>query len=110
VSTRVSPTERIRAEIDDLFAESDTDRQLTDTLEEVARLGARLLLQSALEAEVTEFLCRNRYERRALASGARAGSRNGFSDVTIKTTAGPPNTQAAQAARHHRAVRLAPVG
>jgi hypothetical protein len=38
---------------------------------------ARLLLQSALEAEVTEFLCRNRYERRKLASDARNGSRNG---------------------------------
>jgi transposase-like protein len=89
VSTRVSPTEQLRAEIDDLFGESDEERQLGDTLEEVARLGARLLLQSALEAEVTEFLCRNRYERRKLAKDARAGSRNGYSDLTVKTTAGP---------------------
>jgi hypothetical protein len=52
-------------------------------------LGARLLLQSALEAEVTEFLGRSRYQRRALAEAARAGSRNGFSRLTVKTTAGP---------------------
>jgi putative transposase len=89
VSTRVSPSEQLRAEIDDLFGESDEERQLGDTLEGVARLGARLLLQSALEAEVTEFLCRNRYERRQAASDARAGSRNGYSDLTVKTTAGP---------------------
>ena len=62
MTTRVSPTEQLRAEIDDLFGESDEERQLGDTLEEVARLGARLLLQTVLEAEVTEFLCRNRYE------------------------------------------------
>jgi putative transposase len=89
VSSRVSPTEQLRAEIDDLFAQSDEEGQLGDTLEEVARLGARLLLQAALEAEVTEFLCRNRYERRTLAKEARAGSRNGYGDLTVKTTAGP---------------------
>ncbi len=41
MSTRVSPTEQLRAEIDDLFEVSDEQRQLGDTLEEVARLGAR---------------------------------------------------------------------
>ncbi|MGQ0803678.1 MAG: IS256 family transposase, partial [Actinomycetota bacterium] len=82
MSKRVSPTEELRAEIDDLFGESDDQRQLADTLEEVARLGARLLLQTALEAEVTEFLCRNRYQRRAGAKAARAGSRNGYGDLT----------------------------
>jgi len=53
VSTRVSPTERIRAEIDDLFG---SGRELGEVLEEVARLGVRLLMQTAIEAEVTEFL------------------------------------------------------
>lgn len=89
MSTRVSPTEQLRAEIDDLFGESDEERQLGDTLEKVARLGARLLLQTALETEVTEFLCRNRYERRAAAKDAWAGSRNGYGDLAVKTTAGP---------------------
>ena len=42
-----------------------------------------------LEAEITEFLGRNRYERRALAREAQAGSRNGFAPITVKTTAGP---------------------
>lgn len=92
MSKRVSPTERIRADIDDLF-DPESHGDLGDTLEDVARLGARLLLQSALEAEVTEFLGRNRYERRQVAKEARPGSRNGYSDLTIKTTAGPVTLQ-----------------
>ena len=84
--TRVSPTDRIHRHIDDLFAE---DRPLPEILEEVARLGAQLLMQAALEAEVTEFLGRGRYARAATAGDARPGSRNGYRDVTVKTTAGP---------------------
>ena len=49
MAQRLSPTVRIRAQIDELFA---SDRDLGEILEDVARLGARLLLQTALEAEV----------------------------------------------------------
>jgi putative transposase len=86
VPVRVSPTDRIRRHIDELFAQ---DRPLPEILEEVARLGAQLLMQAALEAEVTEFLGRDRYARAALTEDARPGSRNGYRDVTVKTTAGP---------------------
>jgi hypothetical protein len=86
VPVRVSPTDRIRRHIDDRFAE---DRPLPEILEEVARLGAQLLMQAALEAEVTEFLGRDRYARAALTEDARPGSRNGYRDVAVKTTAGP---------------------
>jgi transposase-like protein len=58
-------------------------------LEEVARLGAQLLMQAALEAEITEFLGRDRYQRAALIQDGRPGSRNGYREVTVKTTAGP---------------------
>ncbi|EID11353.1 transposase, mutator type, partial [Mycobacterium xenopi RIVM700367] len=34
---------------------------LAGAIEEVARLGARLLLQTAIEAEVSAFLGRDRY-------------------------------------------------
>ena len=47
---RVSPTERVRGHIDELFA---SGRQLPDILEEVARLGAQLLMQAALEADLS---------------------------------------------------------
>ena len=83
---RVSPTDRVRAKIDELFA---SDRELPEILEEVARLGAQLLMQAALEAEVTEFLGRDRYQRTATAPDAQPGARNGYRPVTVKTTAGP---------------------
>jgi len=86
VPVRVSPTDRIHCHIDELFAQ---DRPLPEILEEVARLGAQLLMQAALEAEVTEFLGRGRYARAALTEDARPGSRNGYREVTVKTTAGP---------------------
>jgi putative transposase len=86
VSVRVSPTERIRAEIDALF---DGQRELGEVIEDVARLGARLIIQTALEAEVEVFLGRARYQRSAGLEGAAAGMRNGYCPATIKTTAGP---------------------
>ena len=83
MSQRVSPAARVRAQIDELFS---SERELGAVLEEVARLGVRLLMQTALEAEVSEFLGRERYAR---GGGCRAGSRNGYGPTTIKTTAGP---------------------
>jgi transposase-like protein len=83
---RVSPTDRIRGHIDELFAQHKT---LPEILEEVARLGAQLLMQAALEAEITEFLGRDRYQRAAACEDSRPGSRNGYREVTVKTTAGP---------------------
>lgn len=83
MSTRVTPIERVRAEIDALFG---SEQPLGEVMEQVARLGVRLLMQSALEAEVTEFLGRERY---AHGERIRPGHRNGHSPVTLKTTAGP---------------------
>src|SRR5256714_7420866 len=86
VPVRVAPGGRIRHHIDELFGSGGALREI---LEEVARLGAQLLMQAALEAEVTEFLGRDRYARAATAEDARPGSRNGYREVTVKTTAGP---------------------
>ena len=97
MSARVSPTEKIRAEIDALFEQG---RDLAEVLEDVARLGARLVIQTALEAEVSEFLGRARYERAATTTGVEvldaghaptggSGYRNGYRSRTVKTTSGP---------------------
>ncbi len=76
-----------RAEIDALFA-GEVD--LPGVLEQVARLGARLINQTAVEVEVEEFLGLARYQRQdpdAVEDGAqRAGSRNGYRPVTVRTT------------------------
>jgi transposase-like protein len=86
VAPRLSPADRVRAEIDELFA---TDQPLSEILEHLARVSVRLVLQTALEAEVTEFLGRDRYQRTDDAPAARPGYRNGHQPLTIKTTSGP---------------------
>jgi transposase-like protein len=81
---RVVPSERLRRELDQLLAgvgEHD------DPVEAVARVGARLILQQALEDEVTEFIGRERYAR-ADETGDRAVYRNGYDPRVVKTTSG----------------------
>lgn len=90
MSSRVSPSQRLHAEIDQVFAGG---ADLATAIEQVARLGAQLLLQAALEAEVTAFLGRDRYQRAATAGSAVEGMRNGYAPVTVKTTAGPVTLQ-----------------
>ena len=86
MSKRVTPSERLRAEVDEVFAGG---ADLARAIEQVARIGARLLLQTAIEAEATEFLGRERYARAASRDNGRQGSRNGYCETTIKTTTGP---------------------
>ncbi|MEV4570161.1 transposase [Nonomuraea sp. NPDC049419] len=86
------PVQAIRAEIDALFADG---RDLVEVIEDVARLGARLIIQTAVEAEVDAFLGRARYQRTATATTSdeeapvRPGYRNGHCPTTVKTTSGP---------------------
>jgi 2-keto-3-deoxy-L-rhamnonate aldolase RhmA len=55
VSKRISPCERLHAQIDEVFAGR---ADLAVALEKVAQLGAQLLLQAAIEGEVAAFLGR----------------------------------------------------
>ncbi|MCA1679117.1 MAG: IS256 family transposase, partial [Actinobacteria bacterium] len=58
-----------------------------DPIEVVARLGARLILQQALEDEVTDFVGRARHERAN--GGEEVIYRNGFAEPsTVRTTSG----------------------
>ena len=80
---KIVPSDRLRRELDEVLAgvaESD------DPVEAVARLGARLILQQALEDEVTEFLGRERYARAD--DGGAAIYRNGYEPRTVRTTSG----------------------
>lgn len=79
---RIVPSERLRRELDEVVAGVGGEE---DPIEAIGRLGARLILQQALEEELTEFLGRERYERR----GEPVSYRNGYEPVVVKTTAGP---------------------
>jgi transposase-like protein len=94
VSVRVSPTEKIKDQIGArIGALVEDGRSVTEVIEELAQLGAQLLIQTALEAEIGEFLGRDRYQRVATVEDARAGMRNGYQPITVKTTAGPVRLQ-----------------
>jgi transposase-like protein len=80
--TRIVPSERFRAELEQALAGVERD---ADPIETIARLGARLIIQQALEGEIELFLGRARYERDA----DGAGYRNGYERRTVKTTSGP---------------------
>ena len=70
---RIAPSARLEAEIAELLSDGfAADAQKVAAL---GRLGARLVLQRAVEDEVTAFLGRARYERTAEAGGSRNGTR-----------------------------------
>jgi putative transposase len=81
---KIVPSERLRRELDELLAGVGEHE---DPVEAIARLGARLIMQQALEDEVTEFLGRERYQR-VEDAGGEANYRNGYEPTTVKTTSG----------------------
>lgn len=80
--TRITPSERFRRELDEALAGVDAE---ADPVETIARLGAKVVLQQALESEVELFLGRARYER----SEEPVAYRNGYEPRTVRTTSGP---------------------
>lgn len=81
---KVVPSERLRRELDDVLNGIAEEQ---DPIEAVARLGARLILQQALEDEVSDFVGRARYQRAD--GGEGVIYRNGFAEPsTVRTTSG----------------------
>jgi putative transposase len=70
---RIAPSARLEAQIDELL--SNGLGEDGEHLAELGRLGARLVLQRAVEEEVTAFLGRARYARTPTATGSRNGTR-----------------------------------
>src|SRR5438270_10761804 len=70
---RIAPSARLEQQIAEVLSSGLGDDG--EHLAELGRLGARLVLQRALEEEVTAFLHRARYERTAEAKGSRNGTR-----------------------------------
>ena len=65
---RTAPSARLERKIAEVLAAGIAD---ADRLAEIGRLGAQLVLQRAVEEEVTAFLRRARYERTPAALGSR---------------------------------------
>ena len=100
MAARVSPTETIRAEIHELFADGG---ELLSVIEQVARLSVRLTFQSVIEEIVCEELGRGRYQRRT--AGSPEGYRNGWQQPGIlKTSLGPVELQRPKLRHAHAAL------
>jgi len=91
VRRTVPPSAEIEAQIDQLLAVGVGENPQA-TLSELAKLGARLIIQRAVEEEFEAWLGRGRYERRPLHQrGLRnyeSGLRNGFRPRTVQTGEG----------------------
>jgi transposase-like protein len=84
VRRTVPPSAEIQASIDKLLASKMADDP-SRMLSELAWLGARLIIQRAVEDEFGTWLGRARYERRR---DAAPGSRNGFRPRHLQTAEG----------------------
>jgi transposase-like protein len=84
VRRTVPPSAEIQENIDELLARGVVEDP-QKMLSELARLGARLIIQRAVEEEFDSWLGRGRYERRP---GAPAGKRNGFRARTLQSAEG----------------------
>ncbi|MGH2444840.1 MAG: transposase, partial [Candidatus Limnocylindria bacterium] len=72
MNSRVAASERLVHQIDAILLDGVTD---PDGLAQLGRLGAQLVIQRAMEDEVTAFLGRARYAREPEARGWRNGQR-----------------------------------
>ena len=70
---RIAPSARLEQQIEELLTKGLG--QDGEHLAELGRLGARLVLQRAVDEEVAAFLGRARYERASTAVGSRNGTR-----------------------------------
>ncbi len=102
VRRTVPPSAEIQAEIDKLLGKGLVDDP-QKMLSELARLGARLIIQRAVEEEFDGWLGRARYERRPERERGlknfEAGLRNGFRPRRLQTGEGELEIQIPQA-RH----------
>jgi putative transposase len=72
--TRIAPSARLEEQINELLTGGLGEDG--EHLAALGRLGARLVLQRAVEEEVAAFLGRARYERTPTATGSRNGTRS----------------------------------
>jgi putative transposase len=85
VRRTVPPSSDIQRQIDALLADGLPASDAEGALSTLARLGAQLIIQRAVEDEFDAFLGRERYERRA---DALPGKRNGWRPRHVQTAEG----------------------
>lgn len=88
---KIPPSEKLRKEIDEVLSgQLGEDESL---LERLIERSLKMMFQKILEQEVSDYLGREYYERKA---GSRKGYRNGYEPKRIKTAEGEISVDAPQ--------------
>jgi putative transposase len=96
VRRTVPPSAEIQAEIDKVLSKGMVDDP-QKMLSELGRLGARLIIQRAVEDEFDTWLGRARYERQRGLRNYDSGLRNGFRPRHVQTGEGELRIEVPQA-------------
>lgn len=87
--SKISPSEQLDKELHALLWGGEESVQDTGSiLSALMRKAVAKVIQEALEGELTEFLGRDRYERRGNDDPETPGYRNGYKDRVLKTAEG----------------------
>ena len=102
---RIPPSRKMRQEIEEVFTGWETEGHPLDNF---VRLGARYMLQVAVEQEVEDYLGRAHYHR---GSRRKNGWRNGYEPGKVKTADGTleidlPQLRATEGPYHSRLARM----
>lgn len=89
--SKVPPSERFRKEIRTFFDQMQAEDNGAAALSELVRLGSRLIVQEALEAEQADFIGRDHYAR-----GSGNGYRSGYEKGHLDTAEGRVEIQRPQ--------------
>jgi len=90
VRRTVPPSAEIQANIDNLLSRGMVDDP-QKVLSELARLGARLIIQRAVEEEFDTWLGRDRYERRPEVSGKWVGRYRAEIELGLRDRSSAPH-------------------
>jgi transposase-like protein len=102
---RIPPSSKLRQEVEEVFTGWETNGHPLDNF---VRLGARYMLQVAVEQEVEDYLGRAHYHR---GSRRKKGWRNGYEPAKVKTANGMleidlPQLRATEEPYHSRLARM----
>ena len=102
---RIPPSSKLRQEVEEVFTGWETEGHPLDNF---VRLGARYMLQVAVEQEVEDYLGRAHYHR---GSRRKNGWRNGYEPGKVKTADGIleidlPQLRATEEPYHSRLARM----
>lgn len=86
---KIAPSERVRQELRDFLGDGSQEAPIS----QFVRLAVQRVVQEMLEQEVTDFLGRERYERR---DDEQRGYRNGYEPGRMRSAEGEVNVQVPQ--------------